>query len=345
MIKKLKTFYSSRFSKSKNNPNNKSRGFTLIEFLVVLSLASVVVVYAAKELTYKNTISSYNNKIDLTIDEIEQIFNASNAYLTALDKWPDQENDCANAMHVLTGSASDIINSRYLLYMDNTTPMGTGYTISCPEPNRNLSITVAIALGSPAINVDYAQYMVNHIANSTLTVLSTSTIPPLRDGVIVSHSFPGGSSLTLGQFLRIDGSNQMLGTLTLADQNIIGAQDVILENGDKLSNLFGNVILQDIQTLRIIGRTATEYGVAIIVNEGYVDKPICFEPTPNPAIHLSVVGIVALGNKNPFANPPYINPRLSRGSAWNIRLDVFTEDGPVKAAVGTYIQAIILCTK
>lgn len=126
------------------------RGFTLIEMLLVMVIASTIIYMAVTYVQQK----SQQMMIDKTTLQIEQILNAAMAYYVSNGEWPAQPTGAVgnnNGLPCLLATAgygskcqTPYLISNQLPASNFITPYGTGYlTWVNPAPNSNLFYVIA----------------------------------------------------------------------------------------------------------------------------------------------------------------------------------------------------------
>lgn len=141
---------------------NSNRGFTLIELIVAISIATLIAAVTVPTLRDK-----HRQKIsDVTANEIYAIAEAAQNFSGDNNgAWPDQAANCANALNTLT-------TNNYLSGIDLQSPWGTTYSLSCPETpaGSGRRPTFRISVNS---NTDYAEYIARSVPAATFSGANT----------------------------------------------------------------------------------------------------------------------------------------------------------------------------
>lgn len=210
--------------------------------------------------------------------------------------------DSANSCFNAITAMTNATNS-FIAGVDTISPWGTSYNFSCTNNLFNISVE---------LNNDNAAIVANSLAGATAT------------GAIITATVPIPSYMpALASFLSL---NIASNSFNARNKKIVNVDDIELTGVS--------------DTLKSIINSQAKFYTVEHNDRVYKPNPPCIAPT-SPTIHLSLVGLVAINQKIPYANPPYI--KVNNASYWTIGIDVYTEDGAATAGVGTYALAIVNC--
>lgn len=302
---------------------HKQGGWTIAEFtgvLVISTMLSLVILQGK----YSDAILEQTEaQAKLTIEEIKQIQSAAGGYYVDKDKWPDEDNNCGDALATLQAYDAPTTSAAYLKYISTTSPYATPYVTSC-DSTGNSTTTFSIQVES---DVDYgALYLSALHPNTTLT---TTTIA--NDSTISNMPRPQ-ERVALKDYLLLDGTREMEGDLDMGGHTITNTVDVVLTDGRKLSDAnFGSGIK-----------------IYTVKPYDYIPKPSCTLPGI-PTLHLTNNGIEARGGGFVKVNSAYISSQTAAG--WVVNINVVYQDGdgvfqPGDPNVdGNFIVGFALCAE
>ena len=228
------------------------RGFTLIEVLITVAAISFLIsgYYAPR---FKSDFDNYMRTVaDKTAEEMYRIGVAAQTYSAAFNgTWPDETNDCRNAISLLQNSG--YMPSRTLLNAEQG-PMyrstvrteslpfslptgiqrrlGQFYT-ECPEVPLNSGIRrhIKVSYAFPGGQVRFRGLIQSQVPSSTL--LSNTNFHAIVASIPQPAAVPIVDSL-----LPRDGSRTMTGNLNMDENNIYNAENVVLASGQSLASTF-----------------------------------------------------------------------------------------------------------
>ena len=185
----------------------KHCGFTLIETLVTVAILSILVSgYAVYKL--RADINELNQRLsDALIEELTIIGNQAQVVYAQTGSWPDDDNQCVNALAEPTMNAVGI---------DRDSPFpAVRYTLGCSAQ------TFTISLEMPASLEIWAHY----IKARTPSIDDSSTLTNGNQSLTSKWLPPTDITLfrqLLEDYYRIDGSKAMTGDMNLAGNDIVG---------------------------------------------------------------------------------------------------------------------------
>lgn len=199
---------------------NMSRGFTLIEMVAVLAISTAIIA-----MSFPNIVNRNNNRLaEANIDEINKIIDAAQNYQFQLLQWPDEGNNCANAIAILNGGG-------YMGNIDATNPFGNNYQFTC-TPQR-------LSIINTAENNDWALTVAGAIPATTTAAAITTTIIPRAGAIpaIVNKLDRDGSGG--GMTANLDMNNNSIVSINNVQTNTVQATNVQTTqiNGTNVSNL------------------------------------------------------------------------------------------------------------
>lgn len=289
------------------NAIKQQQGFTLFELLIVLAISTVIVSILVSYYLSQNRLNILHNEADIAIEEILQIGGSAKNFYASQGfpwMWPDQANNCANAINVLTTATP----TSYLSFVGPTSVYGTNYITNCSDTR-----TFTVQLTS---NADFADYIQNQTPATSFVGTSTTT---------TISSFPApDEAVNTDLFLLLDGSRPMLGDLDMAGNAITNTSNVITPDGRTLWRM---------RTIDFAGTSTT------VIRS--VDKPTICPTGTSPTIHISTIGAV-LSSGPAILTAPYID--TSTSTTWDIGLSLFDASGvPATPTTGTYVLAMTGC--
>lgn len=184
---------------NKNKNKFKQTGVTLIEMSLVVAIMAVTSLYYykakinASRLEYRETLAKK------TIGEVQAITRAAQSYFIEAGSWPDNANNCAGAIAILTNPSPS--GTVYLPVFPSAHPYGASpYTTICNAPAQPNHFSVDIIVDVPAADNDtdeeYAQYITNQYPGVSEWLPDlTPAIGGVKKTVRISASSLGGSSL------------------------------------------------------------------------------------------------------------------------------------------------------
>lgn len=209
---------------------NNSRGFTLLELAVVMSIISIMAALTAPHL--KEEINHQRAKV--TIEETQLILDAARSYRIDKGAWPGNST-CSNALTVLSSTTD-----KYLAGVKSENRYNSPYSTSCTAKSFSIDQeTVA----------DWDGFLVNSLAGTEIVdsashlIRSTIGIPgsePALDSKL-SRIATGNAEL-----------NRMRTTLLLGNHNITEVNTLEGVNGKFTGGISGNS-LSIAQTAAISG--------------------------------------------------------------------------------------------
>jgi len=186
----------------------KQQGFTLLELMIVMFIASLLLVPMMNALM----INIEERRINTTVGEVSDLFQSAQTYAADTDGlWPDEPAGCGASIALLQSPAEG-----YLAGFNPLSVYGSNYTTACPvigsAPRRfNVSLDVGDA----------------EIANKMAGVLPSTSV----SGTTITTSVPLPAQIpALSLLLPLDGSRAMTGDLDMGDQEIINASDVTINS-------------------------------------------------------------------------------------------------------------------
>ena len=229
----------------------KSRGFTLVELMVVLGILSLLAV-----LTTPSYLEELNRKRALvSIDETQQILDAARSYRSDKGSWPGNAT-CSNALTVLSNSTD-----RYLAGVSSFNRYNSPYSTSCTAKTFSLD-QEAVA--------DWDGYLVNSLAGTEIVdsashlVRSTIGIPgsePALDAKL-SRVATGNAEL-----------NRMRTTLLLGNNNVTEVNKLEAVSG-QFSGAVSGATLTVAQTAAIGGLLQAQGESQFVGKAAFADEVI-----------------------------------------------------------------------
>lgn len=202
---------------NQDNKSNKTRafkGFTLIEMLLVLTIASSIILLFLNFTTRRTD----DARRDKTVLQIQQIMSAALAYYVNNSAWPITCNTTASwtAISTLPTTNSFAPGNGYLPVGFGNNAYGQPFQISCDISSSNLSSTdgmshggnfyIATSVGSsPAINAWIIAGQLPMAYSLLPSNLTSGTLPPPQDNTCKTAS--GTSCTALVASITIPGQN------------------------------------------------------------------------------------------------------------------------------------------
>jgi prepilin-type N-terminal cleavage/methylation domain-containing protein len=188
---------------SQQTKQHKQQGFTLIELIIVMSIASLILFYTIQTDITKRELNDINSKIDTAKNDITQIQQAAGGYLVDNNQWPDYINACVGALTTLTTTTP----TAYLRYISIQSPYYTNYTTSCNTTTFTISVNTNTN--------NNALRLANSLSAATATANTViATIPRPEE------------QPTLTRFLMLDGSRAMTGDLDMGGNAITNTSHI-----------------------------------------------------------------------------------------------------------------------
>lgn len=140
---------------------SSSRGFTLIEVLVSITLLTLIGVYFVS-----SQINTVREKVNESVaQDVLALSNAAMVYFSQTDEWPDQANSCAGLVNRLANSNAfaPVSNASGTNVYDG--PNGVTLATSCSSSN-NIGSTLRITITYPQGNGEDADMLRSYLPTS-----------------------------------------------------------------------------------------------------------------------------------------------------------------------------------
>lgn len=183
---------------------NQQSGFTLVEMMIVLMIIAMVA-----PLLYDNYPEKLGTRwSNQTVEQTMTIWDAARNYHVDNDKWPDEANNCANAIGVLTAG-------NYLGGVSATNAWNGAVTTTCTagSPTMNINNTVSD---------NWVDYVVNNIAATQKTSSTTTRTFVPSPGTSVAFANVLSRKAIPGQPDR----TKMETTLNMGNNDITNAKNI-----------------------------------------------------------------------------------------------------------------------
>lgn len=196
---------------------NKSRGFTLVELMVVLGILSLLAV-----LTTPSYLEELNHRRALvSVEETQQILDAARTYRSDKGAWPGNAT-CSNALAILSSSSD-----QYLAGVGGFNRYNSPYSTSCTARTFSLDQeTVA----------DWDGYLANSLAGTQIVDTATHL---LRSTI----GIPGSEPALDAKLSRVATGNaelnRMRTTLLLGNNNIAEVNKLEAITGQFSGGIYG----------------------------------------------------------------------------------------------------------
>ncbi len=301
-----------------------SKGFTLIELVIVMLVVGIIAIY-----TTPNFIEDLRERrTNITIAEVNQITSAAQNWVSDNGTWPDQANNCVDAIAIMVGVGGYIDNiDSFSPWYDAAVNPGGAYITSCTPTNFSLSVTTdpewagAVANSLPATSI---------IGPSTITsVPLPSSIPALdallpRDG---SRAMTGNLDLGTNDINNVNTVNatKLVSTVSVDTPLLVDTDNPVFRLDPSLNSKLAQVVVDDVCLAS--GTCLSDLKAAtdnIVADGSLITKPICTTGIPqifaNPVSFSKDAVGDAIGAVQVYASN-------FSATQWQVFLRILTKDG------------------